>query len=331
MGRMARAQTPRENDLLQLRGLAVEDVRSILVRGREFLAEIDAGGRPPGASRFAGRTVCNLFFEDSTRTRVSFTIAARRLGAQTVDLASAGSSVAKGESLVDSALTVEAMGVDAMVVRAKQAGVPHAIAEAVSIPVINAGDGRHEHPTQGLLDALALAEATGRLDAFDLSDLRVLIVGDIANSRVARSAAACLSTFGAGVAFVGPPSLAPVSLGSLGCEVHRDLDAALSGADAVMMLRVQFERHEPAVDAREAGWNIAARAAYRAAYALTAERAAQMRPGAVVMHPGPMNRGLEIDAAVAEGPRSIIRRQVTCGVAVRMAVLERALASGGAG
>lgn len=255
-------------------------------------------------------------------------MAARRLGAEVVDLWAVVSSVNKGETLLDSARTVEAMGVDAMVIRARGTGAAALVARELACPVINAGDGGHEHPTQGLLDAYALAESHDRLDGFDLSGLRVAIVGDLTSSRVARSNIACLGTLGASVICVGPPALAPPSLAVLGCEVVSNLDAVLPTVDAVMALRVQFERHgEPKAETPGAKKSaaIASIREYRELYALTPARAMAMKPGAVVMHPGPMNRGIEIDAEVADGPRSIVLRQVAAGVIVRMAALHACL------
>lgn len=316
--------------LLTLRGQPVEVLRGLLVRAREY-AKV-ANEPSTNTRELAGRTVATLFFEDSTRTRTSFTLAARRLGADVVDVSGSATSVNKGESLVDTARTVAAMGVSAMVVRAKPAGAPADIARAVGLPVVNAGDGRHEHPTQGLLDILTIAQAHGRLDGFDLSGLRVAIVGDIANSRVARSGIAGLTTLGARVVCVGPPGLAPKSLASLvpggGCEVSSDLDGLLGDMDAVMMLRIQFERHATAGGAEApAAGPVRPTAAipsireYREFYGLTEARAARLKAGAVVLHPGPFNRGVEIDDAVADGAKSLILRQVANGVAVRMAVL----------
>lgn len=289
--------------LLQIRGLHPDAIRRLLASARDCSALM--------GDELAGTTVANLFFEDSTRTRVSFTIAAQRLGASVVDLGAKGSSVSKGESLTDTARTIEAMGVGALVVRCAQSGAAGLIASAVSCAVINAGDGRHEHPTQALADALTLARATGREADFDLSGLRVGIVGDVGASRVARSNIACLGALGAEVVCAGPPSMAPASLRSLGCAVCRDPDELVAGVDALMMLRIQFERSSSIGSARE----------YRARYGLTRERARAMRPGAWVMHPGPMNRGLEIDDAVADGERSLVLRQVANGPRVRMAAL----------
>ncbi|MCC6675718.1 MAG: aspartate carbamoyltransferase catalytic subunit [Phycisphaerales bacterium] len=302
--------------LLGLQNMARAEIAGLLSRAR--------AGEPERS--LAGRLMANLFFEDSTRTMTSFSVAAKRLGMQTINLRGAASSVSKGETLVDTALNVEAMGVDALVVRARQSGAAVGIARAVKCAVINAGDGRHEHPTQGLLDAYTLAESHGRLEDFDLAGLTVAIVGDIASSRVARSNIAGLGALGANVVCVGPPGLAPASLKSLGCEVSADLDGLLPVIDAVMVLRMQFERHDeeggekkPEGDRRSA--MIASVRDYRELYAMTPARAERMKKGAVVMHPGPMNRGLEIDAEVADGPRSVILRQVTNGARVRMAVL----------
>lgn len=312
-------------DLLGLQGMPASDLRDLLGRARDLAPLANQPETRTGV--LAGKTVATLFFEDSTRTKTSFTLAARRLSADVIDLSAGASSVNKGETLIDTARTVEAMGVSGMVVRARQSGAAAMIAAAVACPVINAGDGKHEHPTQGLLDLLTIAEAHGRLDGFDLSGLRVAIVGDVVNSRVARSGIAGLTTLGARVVCVGPPALAPGSLRALGCEVSHDLDAVLPEMDAVMMLRIQFERHGEGADPKVAPGGAPRSAAiasvreYRQGYGMTAERAARLKPGAIVMHPGPMNRGLEIDAAVADGARSVILTQVARGVAVRMAVL----------
>lgn len=306
--------------LLALRGLLAGEIRGYLRRA----VELESMEASACARLLAGRHVATLFFEDSTRTRTSFAIAAQRLGAHVVDLSVATSSVNKGETLVDTARNVEAMGVGALVVRARQSGSAALIAGALRVPVINAGDGRHEHPTQGLLDALTIARAHGRGD-FDLSGLSVAYVGDLASSRVARSGIAALTTLGARIVGVGPPALAPDSIRALGCEVSRDLDAVIPGVDAVVMLRIQFERHDAgggAPDTRKAA-AIASVREYRTLYGLDASRASRLKPGAVVLHPGPINRGIEIDSDVADGPRSLILRQVSNGVLVRMAVLER--------
>lgn len=314
-------------DLLGLDGLPGGEIRALLRRACDWRDAGASGPRP-----LVGRTLANLFFEDSTRTRLSFTAAAQRLGAAVLDLASGASSVNKGESLIDTALTVEAMGVDAMIVRARPCGAAHDVAGAVACPVVNAGDGRHEHPTQGLLDCLTIADEFGRLGGFDLSGLTAAIVGDVANSRVARSAIFGLRTLGARVVCVGPPGLAPLGLATLGCAVERDFDGVIEDADAVMMLRVQFERHDGEAKRTESGeprrsTAIASAREFREFFGMTEARAARMKPGAIVMHPGPMNRGLEIDAAVADGPRSRITRQVANGVFVRMAVLSECVSA----
>jgi len=303
--------------LLGLIGMPEARIRALLDAAARY--EPVACRPETDTGELAGRTIANLFFEDSTRTRVSFSLAAQRLGARTVDLAS-GSSVSKGETIADTARTVEAMGVSAIVVRARPVGAASIVAGAVRCPVINAGDGTHEHPTQALIDAYALSEAHARTRGWDLSGLRVAMVGDIAHSRVARSGIACLSSLGAQVVCIGPPGLVPASLAELGCRTAHDLDRELASLDAIMMLRVQFERHAPSV-----GSSAGSSGTYRAGYALTAERADRLKPGAVVLHPGPCNRGLEIAGSVAEGPRSLIRRQVELGVAVRMGVLRTAL------
>ncbi|GII76128.1 aspartate carbamoyltransferase [Sphaerisporangium rufum] len=255
-----------------------------------------------------GRTVVNLFYEDSTRTRISFEAAAKRLSADVINFSAKGSSVSKGESLKDTALTLQAMGADAVVVRHGASGAPHRLATWVDGSVVNAGDGTHEHPTQALLDAFTMRRRLG-----DLDGRRVTIVGDILHSRVARSNVHLLHTLGAEVTVVAPPTLLPVAMGDWPCEVSYDFDAVLSKSDAVMMLRVQHERMNASFfpSARE----------YSRRYGLDPARLARMPEGAIVMHPGPMNRGMEIAAEVADCARSTIVEQVTNGVTVRMAVL----------
>lgn len=315
---------------LGLQGVPRDRLVAVLSRAGEFKR---IGKAAPQSLR--GAAVATLFFEDSTRTKTSFTLAARRLGADVVDLPASSSSVNKGESLVDTARTVEAMGVHAMVVRAKHSGAAALVQRVVRVPVVNAGDGRHEHPTQGLLDVFTIAGAFARPD-FDLSGLTVAIVGDVANSRVARSNIAALATLGASTICVGPPSMVPASLESLGTRSLHDLDRVLPIADVVMMLRIQFERHgEGAPPVPYAGGpsalsprSIASIREYRDGFALTESRASRLKPGAVVLHPGPINRGIELDAAVADGPRSAVLDQVANGVLVRMAVLEACVAAG---
>jgi len=269
-----------------------------------------------------GRTVVNLFFEDSTRTRISFEAAAKRLSADVITFSAKGSSVSKGESLKDTALTLEAMGADAVVVRHWASGAAHRLAYSGWIrgSVLNAGDGTHEHPTQALLDAYTLRAHLGG-GSGDLAGLRVGIVGDILHSRVARSNVILLATLGAHVTLVAPPTLLPVGVDTWGAAVSYDLDEVLPALDAVMMLRVQQERMAAAYfpSAQE----------YSRRYGLDAARAARLPAHARVLHPGPMNRGMEIAAQVADGPRSTVVEQVTNGVSVRMAVLYLLL--GGAG
>jgi len=298
--------------LLALADLDADSLRALLAAAHRHAQ----GPAPGSADRLRGRSIGLLFFEASTRTRVSFTAAAQRLGAHVLDCSGAGTSAAKGETLIDTARTVESSGVDALVLRHAASGAADLVAARVDCPVINGGDGRHEHPTQGLIDAYTLCEAQQRVDGFDLTGLKVAIVGDVVHSRVARSACAAMRTLGADVQFVGPPGLCPASLEALGARVEHDLDAILPEMDAVMALRVQFERAA----------SLASETEYRALYQLDEPRAARMKPSAVVMHPGPMNRGLEIAGAVADGPRSVIRRQVEVGVAVRMGVFETLLA-----
>lgn len=269
------------------------------------------------AEALAGLTIINAFFENSTRTLLSFEIAGKRLGADVVNMHAAQSSVKKGETLIDTAVTLNAMHADAIVIRHGSSGAVALIADKVTCPVLNAGDGSHEHPTQGLLDALALRHALRRRGeaADDFTGLTITICGDILHSRVARSAMLCLQALGASVRVCGPPALLPAAVEALGAEAFCDFDAALKGADVVMMLRLQSERM--------GGQFIPSEREYRHLYGLTQARLTRAAPGAIVMHPGPMNRGVEIDSAVADlADRSIITRQVEMGVAVRMACLD---------
>jgi aspartate carbamoyltransferase catalytic subunit len=284
-----------------------------------------------------GRTVVNLFFEDSTRTRISFEAAAKRLSADVINFSAKGSSVAKGESLKDTALTLEAMGADAVVIRHSASGAPQRLAGWVRGTVVNAGDGAHEHPTQALLDAFTIRRkfgrsagpgpsgrpARGQAAGGTLDGLRVTIVGDVLHSRVARSNVWLLTTLGAEVTLVAPPTLLPVAVGGWPGTVSYDLDAALPKSDVVMMLRVQQERMNAAYfpSVRE----------YSRRYGLDAARMAQLPEAAIVMHPGPMNRGVEIAAEVADSARSTIVEQVANGVSVRMAVLYLLLGGAEAG
>ena len=291
-----------------------------------------------------GKTVVNLFFEDSTRTRLSFEAAAKRLSADVINFSAKGSSVSKGESLKDTAQTIMAMGADAVVVRHRACGAAHLLAHAglIDVPVLNAGDGTHQHPTQALLDAMTLrrwyapggpdsgaaraGDGTPAPQGRDLAGARVVIVGDVLHSRVARSNVALLTTLGARVTLVAPPTLLPVGMDEWTCRVRYDLDAAIEEVepDAVMMLRIQRERMSAA-----GGGFFPSPAEYSQAYGLNLARRAAMPSHAIVMHPGPMNRGLEITAEAADDPRSRVIEQVGNGVSVRMAALYLLLADEG--
>jgi aspartate carbamoyltransferase catalytic subunit len=265
----------------------------------------------------AGLTIINAFFENSTRTLLSFEIAGKRLGADVVNMHAASSSVKKGETLIDTAITLNAMRADAIVIRHGSSGATGLIADKVDCPVLNAGDGSHEHPTQALLDALTLRHALAERGegAEDFTGLAVVICGDILHSRVARSNILCLTALGAKVRVCAPPALMPAGIEAMGVEVHHRFDAALEGAQVVMMLRLQSERMS--------GQFIPSPREYRHLYGLTRQRLALARPDALVMHPGPMNRGVEIDSEVADmAGRSLITRQVEMGVAIRMACLD---------
>jgi aspartate carbamoyltransferase catalytic subunit len=270
----------------------------------------------PKIPALRGKTVASVFYEDSTRTRLSFETAAKRLSADTMSFAVSSSSVKKGESLRDTVQTIEALGVDAMVVRHRAAGAPHRIAAWVEASVINAGDGRHEHPTQALLDTFTLRRHRGP----DLDGAHVAMVGDIRHSRVARSTTKSLAALGAKVTLVGPPTMLPESLDGWPAATSCDLDAVLPEVDVVYLLRIQHERQDATLfpSLRE----------YTTRFGLTVERNARLRDDVLVMHAGPMNRGVEIAPEIAETPRSVITEQVTNGVAVRMAVLYRILGSG---
>ncbi|HWG94430.1 MAG TPA: aspartate carbamoyltransferase catalytic subunit [Mycobacteriales bacterium] len=293
--------------LLSAADLSRDDALLVLDTAEE-LAAVAERATVKKLPTLRGRTVVNLFFEDSTRTRTSFELAAKRLSADVINFSAKGSSVSKGETLKDTALTLEAMGSDAVVVRHSWSGAPVNLARWVRGSVVNAGDGTHEHPTQALLDAYTMRKRHGRLE-----DLRVTIVGDILHSRVARSNVLLLNTLGAQVTLVAPPTLLPVGIGSWPVEVSYDFDGVLPKSDVVMMLRVQRERMGAAYfpSSRE----------YARRYGLDARRLALMPDDAVVMHPGPMVRGMEIAPEVADGVRSTIQEQVANGVSVRMAVL----------
>ena len=290
-------------DLLSIDSLSDDQIATILDEGERWAESNRAGTR--GASPLQDRIVFNLFYENSTRTLMSFSVAAHRLGAHVVTLPIEHSSVRKGETLDDTARTLGAMRPDALVVRHSENGAPARMAQIMDCPVINAGDGTNEHPTQALLDALTIRRRFGRI-----AGLKVAICGDIKHSRVARSNARLLPRLGAEVRLAGPPALLPSDL-----QGNGDVDAAIAGADVIMMLRIQRERLEE--DLGDAPGE------YLARYGLTPERLKSASPEAVVMHPGPMNRGVEIDSAVADDPqRSLIPLQVEMGVAVRMACLQ---------
>ena len=306
--------TGKHRSLLALRGMSGEEISLILDRARHLLPI--ATGEAAGFVAKRPSVIANMFLEDSTRTRCSFEVSAYRLGHSCVNLTSSGSSVSKGESLADTARTIAAMGVAAIVLRCRESGGASLVEKVTGLPVINAGDGRHEHPTQGLLDLLALRQHFG-----DLEGRKVLIVGDITNSRVARSNIYGLSAMGAKVHLVGPSTLVSSSMMKLSPKtvtMGNNLDSALLGADAVMMLRVQRER----------GASKSIGSDYRSRFGMTVERAEKLASGVPILHPGPSNRGFEIDDQVHDDPsRSLVSLQVTCGVAVRMAILERALRS----
>jgi aspartate carbamoyltransferase catalytic subunit len=300
--------------ILSMRDLRADDIAKVLDTAGSFR---EVGTRViKKVPALRGRTVVNLFMENSTRTRISFELAAKRLSADVINFSASGSSVAKGESLKDTALTLQAMGADAIVIRHASSGAPAQLTRWVDAHVLNAGDGTHEHPTQALLDLYTMREKLGRLDG-----LRVAIVGDVMHSRVARSLSFGLATMGAEVTLVGPPTLIPDDAPGWGVQVSYDLDAVVPKLDACYMLRVQRERQRleffPSV--RE----------YARLFGLTRERAAMLPDHALIMHPGPMNRGVEIDSDVADLPGSVIEEQVTNGIAVRMALLFLLLGGGG--
>lgn len=296
----------RHRHLLGLEHLTAEEITRILDRAAQYKRDyLDAGqpGRP-----LAGRTIANLFFESSTRTRTSFSLAARKLGGATIDFSPSGSSLSKGETFIDTAKNIEALGVDCIVVRHATPGTPHLLAQNVAAAVVNAGDGPHEHPTQGLLDIMTIREHRPTLRG-----LTVALVGDIAHSRTARSNIWGLQKLGASVIVCGPATLVSPLWRELGVEVAHDLDAILPRCDVVNLLRIQFERQatRPFPSVRE----------YALLYAMTQQRMERARPDILIMAPGPINRGVEITPEVADGPHSVILEQVSNGLAVRMAVL----------
>jgi aspartate carbamoyltransferase catalytic subunit len=328
-GRLSPELPFRHHHLLAIEGLHPPEIRHLLDLAESYVLLNRSGQTQRDLLR--GRTLINLFFEDSTRTRTSFELAGKRLGADVINMSVSTSSVNKGETLLDTAATLNAMHCDLLVVRHDQSGAPNLLAQKVDAAVINAGDGTHEHPTQALLDALTIRRHKGRLEG-----MTVAICGDILHSRVARSNIHLLTTMGSRVRVVGPPTLIPAEVGRLGVDVFHDMAVGLEGADIVMMLRLQRERMGGAGQgsAGDSRWNASAGGQGRAGpvpsareyfrfFGLDADKLAHARPDAMVMHPGPMNRGVEIDSAVADDPdRSVIREQVEMGVAVRMAVLD---------
>ncbi|HET9263824.1 MAG TPA: aspartate carbamoyltransferase catalytic subunit [Vicinamibacterales bacterium] len=296
----------RSRHLLGIEGLGVDEIALILDTA-EAMKEIAA--RPiKKVPALRGHTVVNLFFEPSTRTRTSFEVAEKRLSADTLSIATATSSVTKGETLVDTVRNIEAMAPDMIVLRHSSAGAPHLLSRMCRSAIINAGDGTHEHPTQALLDAFTIREHKGRL-----AGLKVAIVGDLLHSRVMRSNALLLNTMGAHVWACGPSTLMPAGIERLGLRPTTSIDAAVADADVVMLLRIQHERMH--------GHFVPSLREYFAIFGMTPERLRRAKPDVIIMHPGPMNRGVEIDSEVADGPFSVILEQVSNGVAVRMAVL----------
>ncbi len=300
------AHTWNRKHLLDLEGLERWEIEAVLDTAASF-KEVSARSRKK-VPTLQGRVVVNLFFEPSTRTRSSFNLAAKRLSADTVDFTTAGSSTSKGESFIDTARNLEAMGADIMVVRHSTPGAPHVLARALGCSVVNAGDGAHEHPTQGLLDVFTIRELKGRV-----AGLTVGLIGDIAHSRVARSNIWALTKLGARVIACGPATLVPATLERLGVEVAYRLDDVLPRCDVVNVLRIQFERQRTSL--------FPSIHEYFALYGVTEERMRRAKPDILILAPGPINRGVELTPGVADGPHSAVLRQVTNGLAVRMAVL----------
>ena len=307
--------------LLSAADLSADEVASLL----DVAEEMHEVQRRPikKLPALRGRTIINMFFEDSTRTRTSFEIAGKWMSADTINVSGKGSSVSKGESLRDTMMTLDAMGVDCFVIRHASSGAVAQAAGWVRASVVNAGDGQHEHPTQALLDAYTMRQhfraAPGVSDSFE--GKRIVIVGDLLHSRVVRSNVLLQRTLGGQVTLVAPPTLLPTGVDTWGVRVTQDLDAALADADVVMMLRVQRERMS--------GWFFPTAREYSAGYGLTAERLAALRPTAAIMHPGPMNRGVEISSEAADAASSRVLDQVSAGVAVRMSVLYHLLGGEG--
>lgn len=293
-------------DLLGIKELSVEEINLILDTAAGFRDVLGRDIKKVPALR--GKTSVNLFFEPSTRTRTSFELAAKRLSTDVINFSVPTSSVVKGESLIDTALTVQALGADFIIIRHSSSGVPHLLAKNLNASVINAGDGTNEHPTQALLDAFTIREKKGRIKG-----LEIAIVGDIIHSRVAKSNIYSLIKLGAKVRLIGPPTLIPEGIRSLGVDIFHNMEEGLKDADVLMMLRIQMERQDkgffPSTDEYSRNWG------------LTVGRLSLAKDDVIVMHPGPMNRGIEIASEIADGPRSVILEQVTNGIAVRMAIM----------
>ena len=295
-----------KKDLLGIKELSVEEINLILDTAAGFKDVIGRDIKKVPTLR--GKTAVNLFFEPSTRTRTSFELAAKRLSTDVINFSVPTSSVVKGESLIDTALTVQALGADFIIIRHSSSGVPHLLAKKLVASVINAGDGTNEHPTQALLDAFTIKEKKGKIER-----LKVAIVGDIIHSRVAKSNIYSLIKLGAMVRLIGPPTLIPKEIEGIGVKVFHDMNVGLKDVDVVMMLRIQMERQGkgffPSTEEYSKNWG------------LTPERLSLAKGDVIVMHPGPMNRGIEITSEIADGPQSVILEQVTNGIAVRMAVM----------
>jgi len=301
-------------DLLDIQSLSLEEITTVLDTASAFKAVGQRVIKKVPALR--GKSVVNLFVEPSTRTRISFEVAAQRLSADVINFTTEASSLKKGETLKDTALNLQALNADFIIIRHSAAGAPHFLSRVLNAHVINAGDGAHEHPTQALLDAFTIREKKGRI-----SGLNVTILGDILYSRVARSNIWAMRKLGANVTLCGPPTLVPRAFEQMGCRVTSDINAAIGDADVINLLRIQHERQRKTM--------FPSLTEYTSLFGLTKARLADLRPDALIMHPGPINRGVEIDSEVADGSRSVILEQVANGLAVRMAALF--LVNGGRG
>lgn len=293
--------------LLGIKELSAQDIKYILDRADDMKKNVLEGGKK--ASHLSGKSIITLFYENSTRTRLSFELASKYLGATAANITASGSSVAKGETLPDTGKTIDAMGADVIIIRHSSSGAPHLLSKYTKAAIVNAGDGMNEHPTQALLDFMTMREKFGSFEG-----LKVAIVGDVKHSRVARSDVYGLKKLGAEVTLCAPPTLMPVEMESFGVRVTEDADEAVKGADVVMGLRIQLERQKSGLfpSVRE----------YHKMFGINERRMALANPNAIIMHPGPVNRGVELAASMADGPQSVINEQVTNGVCVRMAVLD---------